>query len=110
MLICEFSFQSGGLARLSSGVARHNCPGIRVFVRFLCCCSLDSNAVLTRNVVQVLTSDTVFSAPMTETYAMLGADPKETTTLELYLQEYYAQILKKLKDLKASSKQGDYYL
>ncbi|KAG0617571.1 hypothetical protein M758_5G199900 [Ceratodon purpureus] len=59
---------------------------------------------------EVLTSDTVFSAPMTETYAMLGADPKETTTLELYLQEYYAQILKKLKDLKASSKQGDYYL
>lgn len=59
---------------------------------------------------EVLTSDTVFSAPMNETYAMLGADPKETTTLELYLQEYYAQILKKLKDLKASSKQGDYYL
>lgn len=59
---------------------------------------------------EVLTSDVVFSAPMTETYAMLGADPKETTTLELYLQEYYAQILKKLKDLKASSKQGDYYL
>lgn len=59
---------------------------------------------------EVLTSDTVFSAPMTETYAMLGADPKETTTLELYLQEYYGQILKKLKDLKASSKQGDYYL
>lgn len=52
----------------------------------------------------------MFSAPMNETYAMLGADPKETTTLELYLQEYYAQILKKLKDLKASSKQGDYYL
>lgn len=59
---------------------------------------------------EVLTSNTVFSAPMNETYAMLGADPKETTTLELYLQEYYAQILKKLKDLKASSKQGDYYL
>jgi hypothetical protein len=71
---------------------------------------MESNAKLTRDVLQVLTSDTVFSAPMTETYAMLGADPKETTTLELYLQEYYAQILKKLKDLKASSKQGDYYL
>lgn len=65
---------------------------------------------LTVSALQVLTSDVVFSAPMTETYAMLGADPKETTTLELYLQEYYAQILKKLKDLKASSKQGDYYL
>ncbi|BFI42212.1 hypothetical protein AXG93_2139s1110 [Marchantia polymorpha subsp. ruderalis] len=59
---------------------------------------------------EVLTSDVVFSAPMTEIYGMLGVDPKDTTTLELYLQEYYSQILKKLKDLKASSKQGDYYL
>eukprot|EP00897_Mesotaenium_endlicherianum_P004096 jgi/Mesen1/3714/ME000202S02803 len=59
---------------------------------------------------EVLTSDAVFSAPMTETYSMLGMDPKETTTLEAYLQEYYLQILRKLKDIKATSKQGDYYL
>ncbi|KAL2608617.1 hypothetical protein R1flu_027190 [Riccia fluitans] len=59
---------------------------------------------------EVLTSDVVFSAPMTETYGLLGLDPKDTTTLEQYLQEYYSQILKKLKDLKAQSKQGDYYL
>jgi len=59
---------------------------------------------------EVLTGDDVFSAPMTEMYSMLGADPKETTTLELYLQEYYSQILRKLKDLKAQSKQGDFYI
>ena len=59
---------------------------------------------------QILTSNIVFSAPMTETYQLLGLDPKETTTLEVYLQEYYTQILKKLKELKATSKQGDYYL
>ena len=59
---------------------------------------------------QVLTSNNVFSAPMGETYALLGLDPKQTTTLEAYLQEYYSQILRKLKDLKATSKQGDYYL
>eukprot|EP00475_Leptophrys_vorax_P019729 TRINITY_DN27038_c0_g1_i1.p1 TRINITY_DN27038_c0_g1~~TRINITY_DN27038_c0_g1_i1.p1 ORF type:complete len:233 (-),score=23.38 TRINITY_DN27038_c0_g1_i1:211-867(-) len=59
---------------------------------------------------EVLTSNAVFSAPMTETYKMLGLDPKDTSTLEQYLQEYYSQILKKLKDLKATSKQGDYYL
>ena len=47
---------------------------------------------------------------MGETYALLGLDPKQTTTLEAYLQEYYSQILRKLKDLKATSKQGDYYL
>lgn len=59
---------------------------------------------------EVLTGNTVFSAPMTETYATLGIDQKEVTTLEQYLQEYYVQILRKLKDLKATSKQGDYYL
>ena len=46
---------------------------------------------------------------MTETYSLLGADPKDTTSLEKYLQEYYTNILKKLKDLKAQSKQGDIY-
>eukprot|EP00270_Netrium_digitus_P000120 TRINITY_DN1013_c0_g1_i6.p1 TRINITY_DN1013_c0_g1~~TRINITY_DN1013_c0_g1_i6.p1 ORF type:complete len:427 (+),score=101.28 TRINITY_DN1013_c0_g1_i6:51-1283(+) len=59
---------------------------------------------------EVLTSSTVFSAPMADTYSLLGVDPKEVTGLEKYLQDYYAQILKKLKDLKATSKQGDYYL
>ncbi|GAQ84698.1 NAD(P)-binding Rossmann-fold superfamily protein [Klebsormidium nitens] len=59
---------------------------------------------------EVLTSDTVFSAPMTETFKALGVDPLETTTLEKYLQEYYGQILKKLKDLKAGSRQGDFYI
>ncbi|CAI5533587.1 unnamed protein product [Closterium sp. Naga37s-1] len=59
---------------------------------------------------EVLTSNAVFSAPMTDTYKLLGLDPKDTTTLEQYLQEYYTQILRKLKDLKATSKQGDYYL
>ncbi|MCO5564834.1 hypothetical protein L7F22_018502 [Adiantum nelumboides] len=59
---------------------------------------------------EVLSSDVVFSAPMTETYATLGADVKDTTTLERYLQEYYSNILKKLKDLKAQSKQGDFYI
>ncbi|EFJ09856.1 hypothetical protein SELMODRAFT_235693 [Selaginella moellendorffii] len=59
---------------------------------------------------EILTSDTVFSAPMADTYSLLGVDPNETTTLEKYLQEYYSQILKKLKDLKAQSKQGQFYI
>lgn len=59
--------------------------------------------------MQVLTSDTVFSFPMTETYNLLGVDQKEIVTLEKYLQDYFANILKKLKDLKAQSKQTDIY-
>lgn len=58
---------------------------------------------------EVLTSDTVFSVPMGETYDMLGVDGKDITTLEKYLQDYYTNILKKLKDIKAQSKQTDIF-
>lgn len=57
--------------------------------------------------LQVLTSDTVFSAPMTETYDLLGVDAKDIVSLEKYLQDYFTNILKKLKDIKAQSKQTD---
>ncbi|XP_010242860.1 PREDICTED: uncharacterized protein ycf39 isoform X2 [Nelumbo nucifera] len=59
---------------------------------------------------EVLTSDTVFSVPMTETYNLLGVDQKDIVTLEKYLQDYFTNILKKLKDLKAQSKQTDFYI
>lgn len=46
---------------------------------------------------------------MNETYSLLGVDAKDIITLEKYLQEYFTNILKKLKDLKAQSKQSDIY-
>uniref|UniRef100_A0A7N2N0V6 NmrA-like domain-containing protein n=1 Tax=Quercus lobata TaxID=97700 RepID=A0A7N2N0V6_QUELO len=58
---------------------------------------------------EVLTSDIVFSVPMNETYKLLGVDVKDVVTLEKYLQDYFTNILKKLKDLKAQSKQTDIY-
>ncbi|XP_013621791.1 PREDICTED: uncharacterized protein ycf39 isoform X1 [Brassica oleracea var. oleracea] len=58
---------------------------------------------------EVLSSDTVFSVPMTETNSLLGVDQKDLVTLEKYLQDYFSNILKKLKDLKAQSKQSDIY-
>ncbi|KAL8142545.1 hypothetical protein V2J09_015577 [Rumex salicifolius] len=58
---------------------------------------------------EVLSSDTVFSTPMNETYQLLGIDQKDVTTLEKYLQDYFTNILKKLKDLKAQSKQTDIF-
>lgn len=39
------------------------------------------------------------SASMEEVYSLLGLDPKETTTLESYMQDYFSRILKKLKEL-----------
>ncbi|XP_011628965.1 uncharacterized protein ycf39 isoform X3 [Amborella trichopoda] len=59
---------------------------------------------------EVLSSNTVFSVPMAETFSLLGVDPKDIVTLEKYLQEYFTNILTKLKDLKAQSKQTDFYI
>lgn len=46
---------------------------------------------------------------MTETNSLLGVDQKDMVTLEKYLQDYFSNILKKLKGLKAQSKQSDIY-
>jgi len=52
---------------------------------------------------EVVAGNEVFSAPMEETYKMLGVDESETQTLDSYLQEYYSRILKKLKEMKATT-------
>lgn len=57
----------------------------------------------------MLTSDIVFSVPMNDTYKLLGVDSKDVVSLEKYLQDYFTNILKKLKDLKAQSKQTDIF-
>ncbi len=41
------------------------------------------------------------SAPMEASYAAFGLDPGETTGLEAYLQEYYATILRRLREMEA---------
>lgn len=38
-------------------------------------------------------------APMDEVYNVFGLDPKDTTTLDSYMQEYFSRILKKLKEV-----------
>lgn len=48
---------------------------------------------------EVLASDRPLDASMDEVYDTLGLDPQETTTLEEYLQEYFARIMKKLKEI-----------
>ncbi|ERN42398.1 putative nucleoside-diphosphate-sugar epimerase [Rubidibacter lacunae KORDI 51-2] len=48
---------------------------------------------------EVLASDKPMNAPMDETYAILGLDPQEMSTLEEYLQDYFGRILKKLKEI-----------
>ncbi len=58
----------------------------------------------------ILSSSETFSAPMEETYKMLDVDPSSITTLESYLQEYYTNIMKKLKQAGAQSRQSDFYV
>lgn len=58
----------------------------------------------------VLASEEVFTAPMDETYALLDVNPADINDLEDYLKEYFTSILKKLKEVGASSKQGNIYI
>ncbi|MBE9197436.1 3-beta hydroxysteroid dehydrogenase, partial [Synechocystis sp. LEGE 06083] len=48
---------------------------------------------------EVLASGKALTAEMAPVYEQFGLDPKETTTLESYLQEYFGRIIKKLKEL-----------
>ncbi len=48
---------------------------------------------------EVLANGKPLDAPMDEVYQVMGLDPKETTTLEGYLQEYFSRIMKKLKEI-----------
>ncbi|WP_107671232.1 SDR family oxidoreductase [Cyanothece sp. BG0011] len=48
---------------------------------------------------EVLASGKPLNASMDKVYQTLGVDPKETTTLESYFQEYFSRILKKLKEI-----------
>ena len=48
---------------------------------------------------EVLARGESLNAPMEDVYQVFGLDPKETTTLEAYFQEYFSRILQKLKEI-----------
>ncbi|NEO27234.1 MAG: SDR family oxidoreductase [Kamptonema sp. SIO4C4] len=48
---------------------------------------------------EVIAGSKALDADMEEVYTVFGLDPKETTTLEEYLQEYFSRIMKKLKEI-----------
>jgi uncharacterized protein YbjT (DUF2867 family) len=48
---------------------------------------------------EILATGKPLNADMTETYKLLGLDPKDNTTIESYMQEYFGRIVKKLKEL-----------
>ncbi|EKQ69219.1 putative nucleoside-diphosphate sugar epimerase [Leptolyngbyaceae cyanobacterium JSC-12] len=48
---------------------------------------------------EVVTTGKPLTASMDEVYPVFGLDPKDMTTLEAYLQEYFERIMKKLREL-----------
>ncbi len=48
---------------------------------------------------EVLATGKPMDAPMGEVYEVFGLDPKDITTLEAYLEEYFSRIMKKLKEI-----------
>ena len=87
----------------------HSCLG-RLLTMVCPACSAPLVLIALQAFADILSSSETFSAPMDETYKMLDIDPSSITTLESYLQDYYTSIMKKLKQVGASSRQTDFYV
>ncbi|PSP19136.1 MAG: 3-beta hydroxysteroid dehydrogenase [Cyanobacteria bacterium QS_8_64_29] len=91
--VCErLSGKEAKISRIPLGFLRF----MRRLTRFF---EWTQNAADRLAFAEVLASGRPLDAPMDEVYATFGLDPKETTTLEEYLQEYFNRILQKLKEL-----------
>ncbi len=91
--LCErLSGKDAKISRLPLSILRL----MRRVTRFF---QLSQNASERLAFAEVLASGEPLDAPMEEVYQVFGLDPKETTTLETYMQEYFNRILKKLKEI-----------
>lgn len=59
---------------------------------------------------EVLANNESWSAPMEDTYALLGVDPASITPLDVYLREYFSRIMKKLKEVGATADRTNFYV
>jgi len=91
--LCErLSGKDAKIARLPLNFLR----GVRRILRFF---QWGWNVSERLTFTEVLATGKPLDAPMDEVYEVFGLDPKETTTLEAYLQEYFSRIMKKLKEI-----------
>ncbi len=91
--LCErLSGKQAKIARLPLNLLR----GVRGVLRFF---QWGWNVADRLAFTEVLATGKPLDAPMDEVYTVFGLDPKETTTLEAYLQEYFTRIMKKLKEI-----------
>ncbi len=54
---------------------------------------------------EVVATGKPLDAPMEDVYKTFGLDPKDMTTLEAYMQDYFGRILKKLKEVEVAQAQ-----
>lgn len=87
-------------------ISRIPLPLLRALRRFLRFFQWTYNVADRLAFAEVLATGQPLDAPMAEVYATFGLDPEQTTTLESYLQEYFSQILKKLKALDYEQKKS----
>lgn len=91
--LCErLSGKEAKIARLPLNFLR----GVRGFLRFF---QWGWNVADRLAFTEVLATGKPLDAPMDEVYGVFDLDPKETTTLEAYMQEYFSRIMKKLKEI-----------
>lgn len=76
---------------------------LRRLTRF---CEWGQNTADRLTFAEVLASGKPLDAEMEDVYQTFGLDPKETTTLEEYMQEYFSRIMKKLKEIEYEKNKG----
>ncbi|MGB7445409.1 MAG: SDR family oxidoreductase [Coleofasciculaceae cyanobacterium] len=98
--LCErLSGKDAKIARIPFGFLR----GMRRFVRFF---QWGWNVADRLAFAEVLASGKPLDAPMEEVYKVFKLDPRENTTLEAYMQEYFGRIMKKLKEIEYEKNKG----
>ncbi|MBE9179790.1 SDR family oxidoreductase [Oculatella sp. LEGE 06141] len=91
--LCErLSGREAKVTRMPIGLLR----GIRRVARFF---QWSWNMADRLAFTEVIASGKPLAASMEETYAVFDISPKEITTLESYMQDYFNRIMKKLKEL-----------
>ena len=100
MNLCE------NLSGKNSRISRISLTVLGLLRRVTRFCEWGQNTADRLSFAEVLASGKPLDAPMDEVYKTFELDPKETTTLEEYMQEYFSRIMKKLKEIDYEKNKG----
>ena len=100
MNLCE------NLSGKTSRISRISLTVLGLLRRITRFCEWGQNTADRLSFAEVLASGKPLDASMDEVYKTFDLDPKETTTLEEYMQEYYSRIMKKLKEIDYEKNRG----